>query len=176
MSNRHDDDNRDDDDGALWARHARGRRPPEQSICPGEEALAAYLDGGTDAAERATLEEHLVTCRSCQAGVGEAVRIQRSARAPVPPALLERLRGAIAAELSAERAAPAAQRRRRAGLPAWMALAAALGAVAWGGFFLGASTLSGRARLSELAIAEASFGLAETLVPEAGPPSGKAAR
>src|SRR4029453_4168426 len=39
---------------------------PEEAACPTSEALAAYIDRGVEAAERAQIEAHLADCDDCR--------------------------------------------------------------------------------------------------------------
>lgn len=64
--------------------------------------LSAYIDGELRADDRARVEAHLASCRACDRFGGdltatlEALRDHLRARAPVPDALLARLRESLA--------------------------------------------------------------------------------
>jgi hypothetical protein len=45
----------------------RGEVPPEGSVCPDADVIAAYTDGSLASRERTDLEPHLAACQRCQA-------------------------------------------------------------------------------------------------------------
>jgi hypothetical protein len=91
-------------------------------------SIAAYALGILDTEERAELEAHLVGCAVCQA---ELIRLETvvgdlgNVVAPVPPR--PALRENLLAEISADRAAPAALPLWRRQIPAiWLGIAASI--------------------------------------------------
>jgi hypothetical protein len=58
--------------------------------CPGEEALAAYLDGKIQDAARQRTEAHLADCAACRSLIGDIVTIQRFEATALPLGLKQR--------------------------------------------------------------------------------------
>jgi anti-sigma factor RsiW len=138
-------DDGDDDDRRLWRRRAAGRRAPADA-CPGEGALAAFLDGRTPPDERERLEAHLALCPRCLAATLESARIDQVPPAPVSGELLARLTRAVAAAQG-----------EPLPLPAWLAIAAALLLTLGSGFLLGARAMRDAAVLRSAAAGEFSL-------------------
>ncbi|PYR40108.1 MAG: hypothetical protein DMF93_11950 [Acidobacteria bacterium] len=103
---------------------------------PNEDALNAYVDGTSTAAEAADLERHLTSCASCRQTVDDLREILRAASAlddREPPARAwSRIERAIALD-GDRRPAPAPQggaasgaRMSRAAIVTWLAAAAAI--------------------------------------------------
>jgi Putative zinc-finger len=85
-----------------------------------DQQLAAYLSGELDRDAARGIDEHLLECEDCWAGVCAAQLGRRAAervREPAPPALADRIR--LAVELAPAAAAPRQSRRGR-----WLAVAA----------------------------------------------------
>ena len=101
---------------------------------PNEDALNAYVDGTSTAAEAADLERHLTSCASCRQTVDDLREILRAASAlddREPPARAwSRIERAIALDgdrLPAPRAGAASgARMSRAAIVTWLAAAAAI--------------------------------------------------
>jgi len=103
---------------------------------PNEDALNAYVEGASTAAEAADVERHLASCASCRQTVDDLREILRAASSleeREPPARAwSRIERAIA--LDGDRSGAAAPRARaasgarmsRAAIVAWLAAAAAL--------------------------------------------------
>ena len=45
----------------------------DQSVCPNDERLAAYIGEGMPPAERELIEKHLTHCRDCREAVADTV-------------------------------------------------------------------------------------------------------
>ena len=52
--------------------------------CPGDESIAAYLDGVADVPVKIRIEAHVADCEYCRSLVADVVRLQRSDAAPLP--------------------------------------------------------------------------------------------
>jgi hypothetical protein len=66
--------------------------------CPDELSLAGYIDGTLPGGKRAALETHIAGCAHCLAQVGFAIKLQGEELSPAPPALMDRVNKARAAE------------------------------------------------------------------------------
>lgn len=54
--------------------------------CPGDETIAAYVDGALDEDRRTRLESHLSQCEACRSVVSDVLKLQRDIdELPVPP-------------------------------------------------------------------------------------------
>ena len=114
------------------------------------ELTGAYVLGALPDAERIAFERHLATCADCSAEVRELQAVASGLATAVPqvdpPAAL---RARVLAAATAARGGQATvvdfPVRRTAGLPAWLAVAASLAAVA-----LGLYTLTLRQRIDQL--------------------------
>jgi hypothetical protein len=71
---------------------------PSAWRCPDEMRLAAYLDGGLGADDRARLERHLADCDACLGQVSAVTRLRGADLAEVTPGLLARARGLVPAQ------------------------------------------------------------------------------
>ena len=58
--------------------------------CPGDDALAAYLDGTLDPAAKSEAELHLANCTACCSLIAEVVAMRRSEPTPLPFGLEQR--------------------------------------------------------------------------------------
>lgn len=154
---------REDDERTFWRRYRGGRPAPAPSPCPGEEALAAFLEGRLEDEERERLLAHLVGCSGCLAAVEEAWRIEGTPLPALTDQLLRQLQGLVLAE--AVRPArrwpvrPAVWLRRT---PDWLVVAVALAVACWTGFFLGRGALTA-AGLTDRIVEELTFGLGDSL-------------
>lgn len=63
--------------------------------CPDEMRLAAYVDGGLTAEDRAKLERHLSECSYCLGQVSAAARLEAAETPEVPAALMMRARDLV---------------------------------------------------------------------------------
>jgi anti-sigma factor RsiW len=121
-----------------------------------QDAIAEFVDGGLDAAERRALEEHVSGCSTCRALVADLKSIQAAAftldRHQPPAAVLTSLRGAVAAEArAAERGHVLQWPRTGRAWGVWAAAAAALLLAVSAGIY---PLLSERAHLGETAAVE----------------------
>ena len=76
------------------------------SQCPHPYELQSYVDGALSREERARVQEHLLTCESCAARVGEMSRIHsllEGRRTPPPAGLLERILEFVRTSIPIER-------------------------------------------------------------------------
>lgn len=53
--------------------------------CPGEETVAAYVDGALPLERKTRLETHLAACQGCRSLVADVFKLQRDAELPHPP-------------------------------------------------------------------------------------------
>ncbi len=59
---------------------ANGPRGARPASCPDPEAIAAFLDGGLEPAERAAFEKHLGECEACYEVLSESLRFEVEGR------------------------------------------------------------------------------------------------
>ena len=59
--------------------------PKRRWTCPGDEAIAAYVDGVVREDTKRRLETHLAKCEWCRSMVADVVKLQRDVELPVPP-------------------------------------------------------------------------------------------
>lgn len=53
--------------------------------CPGDETIAAYVDGALREDGKTRVEAHLANCESCRSVVADVVKLSRAAELPTPP-------------------------------------------------------------------------------------------
>jgi len=58
--------------------------------CPGDEVLAAYVDGALDDTAKNRTESHLADCASCRSVIGDVVTMRRSESVALPLGLEQR--------------------------------------------------------------------------------------
>jgi hypothetical protein len=99
------------------------------------ELISAYMDGRLEAADRATVHEHLSGCAACQAILADfralAVAARREAAPPIPTYLLEKIGRRIDTESEAPRPATRLRFFPRARLPLATAAAVLVVASLW---------------------------------------------
>ena len=105
------------DEGKLtkWFWHETGDVPGPTPFCPEDRLIAAYFEGASGALERQQFKNHLVSCRFCQARLGN---LERSDVTPAP---------IVAADVLADAkqlVRPSSSRRASWRTPAWVAAAA----------------------------------------------------
>lgn len=53
--------------------------------CPGDETIAAYVDGALREHSKTRVEAHLAKCEGCRSVVADVVKLSRDAELPTPP-------------------------------------------------------------------------------------------
>lgn len=131
---------------------------------PWQERLSEYVDGDLDAATRAALEAHLLTCAECREIRDALERVVARAKRSPNRAPATDLWGSIQATIAAERDRPLPVGRRRRVVTLTMgrlAAAAAIVAVVAGGF---AWTVASRRAASDVADSRRTDSVAEPAI------------
>jgi len=118
--------------------------------CPGELALAAYVDGLASESDGERIETHLAACPSCLDAVVEARQLATAAAAQAPARVAARAEALV----TARRALGLPRTWRRAA--SWAAAAAAAVAVGFGGLRAG-SALRDRGQTAAWLASEVAF-------------------
>ena len=168
-----DEEREDVDRWRLFRARAVGNRVPP---CPEAGLLAAYAESRTSALETEAIESHLALCSSCLDQLAEARALAREPTGAVAQTVLQRAKSLVppSVVLSSRHLGlppPAPVLRARQALN-WVAVAAAVLAVGYAGFSMGAVTAVGRAEATSVPSLAGSFdieGSVSAPVPGPGP-------